>query len=378
MIDLNSIKCNGCHSCSNACPEKCINMQPDIEGFLYPIIDLDKCINCHICEKVCPLTTHVGYSCDTKAYAAYNKNLKVRLNSSSGGIFSLLATEIINDGGVVFGAAFDNDFQVHHIAVYNTGDLKKLYGSKYVQSRIGKTYSQAKKYLDDGKSVLFSGTPCQIGGLKSFLRKDYDNLYTQDIICHGVPAPKLWKKYLSSISDGESVKSVCFRNKDNGWSNYQIKIKFDSHSFKSKFTENKYIKMFLRNICLRDSCYNCEFKTLDRPSDITLADFWGINDVCPEMYDVNGTSLLLIHTEKGKNLFNQISDKIEYEATDLKKAIENNLSAIQSSVPHKKRKKYLSKIDSLDFDKLYNCSLIPKKSELLRGQIVNKLRSILK
>ena len=227
-------RCSGCHACSNACPKNCIQMTSDEEGFWYPQVDKEKCINCGLCEKVCPII-HKWQPDDsrtTTAMAAINLNEEIRLKSSSGGIFTLIAEEIIKQGGVVFGAALTDDFRsVHHIYVDNTDDLEKLRGSKYVQSKIGDTYKQAKDYLDSGRKVLFTGTPCQIGGLYSYLRTPYENLFTQDIICHGVPSPMVWEKYIEGHERKASSKTniVTFRNKANGWKAYSVFIGFDNY-----------------------------------------------------------------------------------------------------------------------------------------------------
>ena len=212
-------KCCGCHACINICPKNAITMETDIGGFKYPVIDQSKCIKCGMCKKVCPvLINKVNSKKDIISYACFNKNLSERLNSSSGGIFVLLAKQIIKRKGVVFGASFDQNFEVRHSWIETENDLNQFMGSKYTQSTIGNTYKKARDILDKGKYVLFSGTPCQIEGLKSYLRKDYDKLITQDIICHGVPSPKLWKKYIEyqKQKHGENMKSISFRNKDNG------------------------------------------------------------------------------------------------------------------------------------------------------------------
>ena len=272
-------KCSGCHACANACPKNCISMVSDEEGFWYPQVNKEKCIDCGLCEKVCPII-HKWQSDDsltTTAMAAINLNEEIRLKSSSGGIFTLIAEKIIDQGGVVFGAAFSDDFKsVQHICVDNIADLDKLRGSKYVQSKIGDTYKQAKEYLDSGRKVLFSGTPCQIGGLYSYLRKPYENLLTQDIICHGVPSPMVWEKYVEEHERKISSKAnkVTFRNKKNGWKAYSVFIGFENRKqYLKEHSADMYIKAFLSDICLRPSCFDCQFKGIKRHADITLTDF---------------------------------------------------------------------------------------------------------
>ena len=308
--------CSGCHACANVCPQSCILMVSDDEGFWYPQVDKDKCIDCGLCEKVCPIIHkwQPDESRTTTAMVALNKNEEIRLRSSSGGIFTLLAEEIIAQGGVVFGAAFTNDFKsVHHICVSSTVDIGRLRGSKYIQSKTEDSYIQAKKFLDKGIKVLFTGTPCQIGGLYSFLRKDYDNLYTQDIICHGVPSPFIWEKYLEERERKAASKTqqMFFRHKKYGWKTYAVLFEFSNNTaYVKSFQEDSFMKAFLSNSCLRPSCHHCSFRNPIRQADITLADFWGIHEVFPEFDDDKGTSLVLIHSDRGQSLFDSIQTKV--------------------------------------------------------------------
>ena len=194
-------KCSGCHACSSICPKKCISLVADEEGFLYPKVNEKECLNCNLCEQVCPFLNPIGISKDEApiAYAAKNLDEGTRTKSSSGGVFTAIAEHVIGQGGIVFGSAFDSPYNVVHIGVQKKDELQRLRGSKYVQSKIGNTYQEAKEALVSGRVVLFTGTPCQIGGLKAFLKKDYPNLYTQDLICHGVPSPKIFKEYKKFI-----------------------------------------------------------------------------------------------------------------------------------------------------------------------------------
>ena len=234
MIEIeNKTKCSGCHACANACPKNCISMTSDEEGFWYPQVDKSKCIDCGLCEKICPIIHkwQPDNSRTTTAMAAINTNEEIRLKSSSGGLFTLIAENIIDQGGVVFGAAFTDDFKsVRHICVDNIADLDKLRGSKYVQSKIGDTYKQAKEYLDSGRKVLFTGTPCQLGGLYSYLRKPYENLFTQDIICHGVPSPMVWERYVDfrEKKSASSTQRMFFRHKKYGWKTFAVLFEFSN------------------------------------------------------------------------------------------------------------------------------------------------------
>lgn len=332
-------------------------MVPDEEGFWYPEVDKDKCIDCGLCEKICPIIHKVviDESCTTTAMAAINLNEEIRLNSSSGGVFTLISEYILDQGGVVFGAAFTKDFKaVHHICVVDRSELKHLRGSKYLQSEIGDTYKQAKAYLDNGRKVLFTGTPCQIGGLYSFLRKSYDNLFTQDIICHGVPSPMVWKKNVENLESKKKseIKNVCFRDKQSGWKTFSLTIEFINGAVYSKeHSDDAYMKAFLANCCLRHSCYNCSFKGIKRESDITLADFWGVQNVFPEMDDNMGTSLVLLHSSKGQEIFKNIQKFVrsKYVKEDITKY---NSAAITSVKKCSFRSEYMVDIISEAPDKL--------------------------
>lgn len=356
---INKHKCSGCHACFNICPQKSITMEQDFEGFLYPKFNQDSCIDCGLCKNVCPvLNEHTGNI--GRAYACINKNDKVRMQSSSGGVFTIIAEAILDEGGVVFGAIFDDELSVVHSEIKSKAELDGLRGSKYLQSRIGKAYKKAKDYLDCGKKVLFSGTPCQISGLKMYLGKEYENLITQDIICHGVPSPTVWKKYLKylTITERKNIdtkKKPEFRDKCKGWYDYSIAVFFENNEvFKQRIGDNLYMKAFLDGLCLRPSCYNCQSKSLKRESDITLADFWGIENVVPEMFDDKGTSLVLVNSSKGKRLFEAISDKMTYKEVSLDEAVQYNSSAYRSAVENKKRSEFFERIDKEAFDGLVN------------------------
>ena len=276
--------CCGCEACRQACPHEIITMVCDNEGFEYPEVDNDKCIECGICKQVCPIhRAKVKEDIIKKCYVAYWDN-NVRLISSSGGLFSIFADETISNNGIVSGAIFDKDYSVFHKCEDKNYELMR--SSKYLQSRIGDNYKEVKKYLEEGRNVLFSGTECQVAGLKSFLKVDYDNLVTVGVLCHGVPSPLVWSKYLDSISDkrNKTIGKVSFRNKDEGWKEYNLKINFkNGEVLKEGFGNNPYMKSFLSEICLRPSCHKCKFKKLEREADITIGDSWGIKKLLPEL-----------------------------------------------------------------------------------------------
>lgn len=355
MIDIKDKKnCCGCHACFNICPKKAITMACDEKGFKYPIIDKEKCIDCGLCEKVCPiLNRKKEEEKKVSAYACYNKNENERINSSSGGIFILLAKEIIKRKGIVFGAQLNEEFKVVHSYAESEEGLKKFQGSKYVQSNIGETYKLVKKHLNEDRYVLFTGTPCQIEGLYSFLQKKYDKLYTQDIICHGVPSPMVWEKYKEyrKSVDNDIPQKIEFRNKDNGWKLFNMKFSYKNKNYMQNQHQDLFMQAFLKNTILRDSCYSCNFKRKYRNSDITLADFWGIEHVQPDFDDNKGISAVIINSEKGRELFNSISKKIECRNCDLEQIININSSMIKSVTKDNNSDKFFENLNKLSFEK---------------------------
>ena len=347
--------CCGCHGCVQICPKKCITMEKDREGFFYPRVDESSCIHCDLCEKVCPVL-QAKQDIPKKmpgAAAARNRDNAVRQQSSSGGVFTLLAEQVIRRGGVVFGAAWTENFTtVEHIAVHTEAELFNLRGSKYLQSRIGDSYARAKEYLDKGVPVLFSGTPCQIEGLRRFLQKEYENLLCVDLVCHGVPAPAVWRQYLLECEEkhGAQVKNVIFRDKSTGWKSYSVTLRFENGVEQSiPAYKEPYMRAFLSDACLRPSCHDCRFKKYNRESDLTLADFWGIEAVCPEMDDDRGTSLVLVHSSAGQAALDAIRDQLMMKQVDVTAALQQNPSAVVSSGVHENREAFLENLGSMAF-----------------------------
>lgn len=367
--------CCGCHACYNICPHGCIKMLADSEGFLYPFVDVSKCVDCSLCERVCPIINSYLLNDAPEAYACINTNENTRLQSSSGGIFSLIAEDILHEKGVVFGAGFDRDFNVFHSSVKQYDDIGALRGSKYVQSRIDDSYKRAREILEEGQRVLFTGTPCQIAGLKSFLRKDYDFLVCVDIVCHGVPSPLVWTKYRKQICEGMEFEAIDFRDKSDGWKKFCLKIKCSNgKEYINNLNTDPYMQGFLHNLYLRPSCHSCNFKGIHRLSDITLADFWGIQTVLPDLDDDKGTSLVMINSKKGAALFSSLKDKMKCIQININQAIAFNSAAIQSVPSHPKRDKFFQELPgSADIGKLiFKCT----KVKLLR-KIYNRIRSLL-
>lgn len=353
MINIvDKTSCCGCSACASVCPKQCINMEGDNEGFLYPHVDKDTCIDCGLCEKVCNELNPMAPREPLQVLAAINKNEKIRLKSSSGGIFYVLASKIISEGGVVFGARFDENWQVLIDYAEDMESVKAFMGSKYVQARIENAYKDVKYFLIKGRKVLFSGTPCQVAGLHQFLRKQFDNLLTVDFICHGIPSPKVWQMYLDEIFGCyKRMKSVSFRDKTRGWQNYHFRIEYDDNEnatmLLSPATQNQYMRAFLSDLILRPSCSFCVAKSGSSRSDITLADFWGIWNENPQMYDNKGTSMIFINTDKGR-LVLPSEEIVKYDKSDYSTALKYNRVCKVSVSPNSKRDLFFLKLKTTE------------------------------
>ncbi|MGL4518784.1 MAG: Coenzyme F420 hydrogenase/dehydrogenase, beta subunit C-terminal domain [Phocaeicola sp.] len=373
MINItNKEECVGCNACTQICPKSCIAMREDHEGFLYPKVDESLCIDCSLCEKVCPVLVQSEPSAvEPLTYAAKNRDENIRRESSSGGLFTLLAQETIRQGGVVFGARFDQNWEVEHHHVESIEELSLFRGSKYLQSRVGNSFAEARESLKSGRQVLFSGTPCQIAGLKLFLRKDYPNLLTVDFVCHGVPSPKVWRLYLDEVTKGRSLelKYVTFRNKERGWKRYSFEASGVDLSFKQLGSENVYMRGFLRDLYLRPSCHACPAKSFKSGSDLTIADFWGIQNILPEFDDDKGASLVMISSERGREAYEDISTSQERVEVTYVSALAGNPSIVKSATPHPNRDKFYTKLDRSPISKL----IIKQTTPTLQQKIMTKL-----
>ena len=347
--------CSGCGLCVNICPKQAILMKEDEEGFLSPTIDKSKCINCGMCYYKCPINNEEKNSNKNLSYACYSKDEYLRMNSSSGGLFGVIAKRVLKEHGVVFGAAFAENMSVIHKYIEKEDELIKLLGSKYVQSSIGNAYKDVKYFLSLNKKVLFSGTPCQVRGLNNFLGKKYNNLITIDIICHGVPSPKIWNKYLDfrEKKDKEKPGVISFRNKDNGWNKFNIVFKYKNKKYIMDHNKDIYMQSFLLNSCLRNSCYNCKSKGDSRSSDFTLGDFWGIDNIDSKMNDDKGVSLLIINTDKGKEYFDKISNDIIKIPVSYERAVNDNIALLSSVKRPRNRKYFIKESDNFEFDELF-------------------------
>lgn len=389
----NKSQCTGCTACASVCPQQCIRMVEDVEGFTYPkIVNVASCISCGACERVCPvLSQKEEKESLTRAFAALSKNDSLRMESSSGGVFSELSKIVLKSGGIIYGASYDKNGSVEHIGVDNMENLGKLRGAKYSQSSLKDSFSTIKSQLDSGINVLFSGTPCQVGGLKAFLKKDYNNLLCIDFVCHGVPSPLVWKKYVkyrAQIDDNDNPPDyINLRNKESGWTNYSYSVEFaysKGKRYLQKNNEDLFMNLFINNYILRNSCSACHFKGYSRVSDITLGDFWGIWDINSEMDDNRGTSLVLIHSVKGEELFRVASGNIKSSQVTLEQASMMNPSLLQSSIPQPNRDKVLSEIIQNGFETVIPIfqseqsvkSLLPVKIRKLFSRLKNRISGV--
>lgn len=316
--------CCGCTACMSACPAQCIVMRRDREGFDYPVANPDLCLKCGLCEKVCPVLNSKDAGTVPVVYAARTQS--GLSDASSGGVFPLLAGKFVLDGGEVCGAGLDVDCNVVHYIIDKAEDLPRLSGSKYVQSELYSTFEDIKTELEAGVRVLFSGTPCQVAGLKAYLRKDYDGLYCVDIACHGVPSPGLWEMYRAAVEKryASKLKHVNFRDKSNGWRHYNIRYVFKEREVLVQRLKDPFIALFLQNMNLRPSCYECRFRKGGSGSDLTLSDLWSVEKSAPGMNDDRGVSGVLVRTEKGRELYDGIADMLEASQIGLEDVVKDN------------------------------------------------------
>ena len=375
-------KCCGCHACYNACSQHAIEMKYDKEGFLYPKISEENCIQCDKCKAVCPILHKPEVNQLEAAYGCCAKDQEERDSSSSGGVFSVIARAVLSNGGVVCGAAYDDDLKVFHKIITKETELLDLKETKYVQSRTGDSYQIIKDYLLEGRYVLFSGVPCQVAGLKSFLGRDYDNLLCIDLICHGVPSLLIWSQYLTEVSDGSPVRKVTFRNKTKGISNITVDYYLEDHQIiQENYSESLYMKGFLQNLFVRSSCFQCEFKGTKRCSDITIGDFWAMKEYHPDQYQETGTSAVIIHSEKGKGFFSKVYNQMNVVEATVKEIACWNECLLRSVSENPKRELFYSQLKQQPLMELLaelTKTEPAKEKTSVAGRLKAKIRKIIK
>lgn len=373
-------RCTGCEACVQACPVQCISMTEENDGFFYPRIDINKCIHCNKCRKICPVNTVVKKNNESSFFMGWHKDEEILRQSSSGGAFTAIAKIVLDKGGVVFGAYFDeNDFTVKHIDIESEDDLYKLRLSKYYQSRINSCYVRAKEYLESGRLVLFSGTACQIAGLYNFIGKKYNNLITVDVLCHGATSKKVVEEYIRSKEKKykKKVRTFRFRLKPNdsdwqrgGGTRMRIDFLDGTHKVENKDTDTFFVG-FNDYLFLRNSCYNCQYTGTKRIADITLADFWGVdlNDIS-EHQRRYGVSLILVNSEKGKKIVSLLHEDMEIHSADKERAVSGNLALRRPGRRNKKRELFFKNLGIKDFDELVKKYESYKYFQYIRKKII--------
>lgn len=359
MINIiNKGNCTGCSACYSVCTHAAIEMKPDNEGFLYPHVNQGKCINCGLCETVCPISARDkitdSYNVLNGYVAHYRGDDDIWYNSSSGGAFTAITDYIFDCGGAVYGAAYNDDFVVIHERANDKVEALKFRGSKYVQSNLKECFKEIRSLLRNNQQVLFSGTPCQVAGLKSYLRKDYENLLTVDLICHCVPSPRVFKDYIHYIQDKykKIISHINMKDKTLGWDKFQTpRIYFDDGT--SIFNEEDtrlWETIFYSHIAVRPSCHSCRFSNLNRVGDLTIGDYWGVEKFHPQFSNAKGASIILVNSEKGKSVFPEIASSLEYEETNVVSALPSSL--VYSTTPHPCRKQFWKHYEKKSFEEM--------------------------
>lgn len=373
--------CSGCQACESVCPSNCISMVEDEEGFNYPFKNKELCTDCGLCEKVCPFIQKEKIDSFKinklpKAYLAINKDNNILFNSASGGVFSAVAKEYCNGEYIIFGAQFDDKFNVIHTYTNSLENISLYRRSKYVQSSINLTYKNAKYFLDLGKKVLFTGTPCQVAGLKLYLLKDYTNLFCLDLVCHGVPSQKVFNKYISYIENINKGKitDIHFRykttDKNGKWNSKNVKVNINGKSIIYNSKDDYFLKGYQGELFYRPSCYNCKYANSKRVSDITMGDFWGVKRLFPNKDVHKGVSIIIVNTANGLNILNDLKRTMEIENVNFDFLTKNNTRLIKPARMNIKRKYFFDLLESESFDVAIDRCI--KKNSFMR-KIVSKL-----
>lgn len=336
----NKSACCGCGACVQICPQNCITMKEDKEGFGYPTIDSESCIRCGLCERTCPAIHRCKRESKEKVYAAVSKDRELVGRSSSGGMFGVLAEYILNKNGVIFGAAFNDEMELVHSSAEDQEECRKFHGSKYIQSNTENTFAECKNNLEAGRYVLYTGTPCQIAGLKQYLQEDYEKLLAVGLICHGVPSPGIWRRYVRELEEekGHRIMDVAFRYQDRGWKEYRFRTEYDNGEEEIvSGAQSPFLKAFFHSLALRPSCYECRYRLAYAKSDLMIGDFWGVGNYYQSFDEQLGVSALLILSEKGEKVFGEIKNQLHYVQSDLSMLLPRNGGITLSVFPNRNR-----------------------------------------
>lgn len=360
MINItDKTKCTGCSACVNVCPKSAINFCDDRAGYRYPVVDETKCVNCSLCEKVCPIINPVYVSDNFNepvVKAAWNLDKEIRINSTSGGVFSAIADRFIENGGFVVGAEYTEDLGIRHIVISDKDKIRQIRQSKYAQSDLGDIFKAIKNLLNTGEKVLFCGSPCQVAGLKNYLIKDYQNLFLVDFICRGIISQKIYKKYLESVErhTKSKITKVHFKNKDFGWNRFSTKLSLSNGDeyHKDRYHDEYMVGYLKYNLYLRPCCHDCQFKTLPRIADLSLGDFWGIANSDKTLDNDQGTSVVLINSEKGLRYFDGLSEMLFSTDSTIEQVVKGN-SCLLNIAPKGEYSEYFYKhFEKKDFIEL--------------------------
>lgn len=371
--------CTGCAACTQSCPVSCIAMTADEQGFLYPKVDQTACVECHLCEKVCPVINAGEPAEPLVTLAAKSRDADVRARSASGGVFNALAQRTIAAGGAVYGARFNADYTVEHGKAVNMEEVTALMGSKYVQSSIGDCFKDAEKELTSGRKVLFTGTPCQIAGLKHYLRKDYDNLLAVELICHSVPSPKVWQAFLrNEVAKGGEVAAFSFRDKRDGWNRYAFSARNSDgdYIYFEPGATNTYMRGFLADLFTRPSCSRCPAKSGRSGADITIGDFWGVKHMHPDIYDEKGVPLVLARSPKGADALRELP--LDSEQATWEEALASNPALVKSRPASPQRAEFWRRFGREGFSAVAPLLGKEEKTPLLRRIARRLKRMVLK
>lgn len=382
MINIvNKVDCCGCEACSNACPKKCIEMKSDEEGFLYPQVNQDTCINCGLCEKVCPIINHVPREKNDyqEAYLLQHKDDEICRESTAGGAFTGIASYVIEKGGIVFGVEMTEGYKVRHTSVETIDDLKKFRNSKYVQSRIGTVFQQVKHELNKGRLVCFSGTPCQVEGLRHFLGKDYENLILVDVVCRAVPSPGVWEKYIQyEVEQKGEMSSVRFRDKTLGYQYSTMELKSnDGKAYRGGIESQPWLRMFFSGMIIRPSCTDCKFRSRYRNSDFTIWDCFPSYKFDKSFNERKGTTRVLVHSEKGKAIFETIKKEYYVSEINADYAVSGVSEMVKSPQSNEKKNDFFEYYSSVQMDeilKMFFPYTVKVQVKRLLRRILNYLR----